>query len=354
MAIFPRLRPESENYLHLDLMRFIAATGIVILHWGANLVEGVDRDRLHFLGLFVDLFFVISGFILAEIYETKLKDLGFVAFLRARFARLGPLHYATLLYALVLFYGAGVGKGEGACLVPTLTFTHAWGLCHGLGLNDASWSISAEMGCYLAFPLFLVAARKSPWLLLIGSALGLAALYAAHPMGWTARDWFDWTWDLGVVRALPSFGIGAALSGLRGQVIKLPFAPFVLWFLLAAWAVGGVMGVWPGHLALLIYPMVLAAIAADGQRKVAGWVAWLAPLGSLTYSLYMTHGLLGTAYKPVLRALHLHGLPRDVAILALFPVALAVAYVSLMFFERPARRWLSGRKTAKPGDQVSL
>ncbi len=58
---FPKLRVESENWLHLDLIRFIADSGIVVAHWGSNLTEGVSMGILSYLGLFVDMFFVISG-----------------------------------------------------------------------------------------------------------------------------------------------------------------------------------------------------------------------------------------------------------------------------------------------------
>ena len=67
-----QLKPESEKMLHLDCLRLIAATGIVLLH-GVGRLEGLQLDLGSFR-LFVDLFFVISGYVIWSVYMDGMCD----------------------------------------------------------------------------------------------------------------------------------------------------------------------------------------------------------------------------------------------------------------------------------------
>jgi peptidoglycan/LPS O-acetylase OafA/YrhL len=107
MAALPKLRPQSDEMLHLDLTRFIASVGIVAHHSIEYFVQPSSRDWLHEktmgLALFVDLFFVISGFVIAYVYHERALTLkGYAVFLQRRVGRLVPLHWLTLAISLAI------------------------------------------------------------------------------------------------------------------------------------------------------------------------------------------------------------------------------------------------------------
>jgi hypothetical protein len=77
---FSRLRAQSGEMLHLDLLRLVASVGIVVHHSIEFLFPVVDRARLldwtMGLALFVDLFFVISGYVISYVYCDRLGSIG--------------------------------------------------------------------------------------------------------------------------------------------------------------------------------------------------------------------------------------------------------------------------------------
>src|SRR6202161_3995096 len=115
----------------------------------------------------VELFFVLSGFILCPVYLDQVADGGFRygSFLWARLARIYPLHLATLagIGAMAL---AALAAGRvidpnilsWSSLPANLLLVQAWGYAPQAGWNHPSWSISAEWFAYLSFPVFAIAA----------------------------------------------------------------------------------------------------------------------------------------------------------------------------------------------------
>src|SRR5436853_7155409 len=92
---------------HLDALRIIASGAIVVMHYSDYAVETaigravVDHTR-HF-NLFVDLFFVISGFAIARQYLDAVGGRASVArFMWRRFARIYPLHLVTFAFYLTI------------------------------------------------------------------------------------------------------------------------------------------------------------------------------------------------------------------------------------------------------------
>jgi hypothetical protein len=105
----PRLQRPSGELLHLDLMRFVAAAGIVFHHSHEFFVPATKspfliREQREGLALFVDLFFLISGFVIAYLYHNRMNSLvDYVKFLQSRIGRLLPLHWLTLLLSITMW-----------------------------------------------------------------------------------------------------------------------------------------------------------------------------------------------------------------------------------------------------------
>jgi peptidoglycan/LPS O-acetylase OafA/YrhL len=338
-----RLHTASDELVHLDLLRLIASCGIVLLHFARFLSPETQRliGPVDGLALFVDLFFVISGFVIAHVYSGRVGSVrAYGIFLQRRIARLAPLHWATFLVFFLL--GVLVWTGamrsdhpevyDPACILPNLLAVHAWGLCGGLSFNDVSWSISAEMAMYVIAPALLFVGCRWPILLMLFSGLSVLLLSRVPE-----QPWLDWTWYFGFARALPSFTIGIAMYQFRGAIARVP-APRLLALMLLALFLFGVRAEWEPILLLpVVYAVVLCGIACDLAGRYLP--LRLAALGQLTYSLYMLHPLVRTFGLSFVgqRILRLEGWRADLGVLAGFAATFLLAYLSYVHFEMPAR-----------------
>ncbi|SAL59792.1 lipopolysaccharide biosynthesis-related membrane protein [Caballeronia peredens] len=178
-----RRADEVESLLPLTSLRFVAAMMIVVHHiklyfpwsWSvkapSSLVHGVS------------FFFVLSGFILTHVYTSKPFP-GYGRFMRARFARLWPVHVFALLVLVIFvrpdsisFDGPGIFS-KWVVLAANLTLTHSFVpfIAYAFSWNGVSWSISTEMFFYLMFPLLLINIRRTWYLKLAGAAAVVALI----------------------------------------------------------------------------------------------------------------------------------------------------------------------------------
>ena len=217
---------DAANIRPLTSLRFFAAMWVVVYHYWPKLdLAGAVPMVVEKGYLGVELFFILSGFILCHVYRTSVEEgrFRYGSFLWNRLARVYPLHLATLLGMIALGVGAGLaGFAIDAnilsweSLPANLLMLQAWGLAPQAAFNHPSWSISAEWFAYLSFPAFAWAAlalKDRPYLA-VGLAVGfLAGLYAAFqalagfPLTQATIAW-------GALRIVPCFALGCALHSL--------------------------------------------------------------------------------------------------------------------------------------------
>lgn len=219
------------NLKPLTAIRFWAALWVVLYDFWPDLTGGRPPVILKgYLG--VELFFVLSGFILSHVYLRAWEGGSFKygSFLWARIARIWPLHVATLLGIGVL---AGVATLMGAAMTHSviawdalpanLLLVHAWDLAPRVGWNHPSWSISAEWFAYLIFPVFAFFFAK---LAARPKLTATAVLVLLIPAYWLFEKTQGFpltsaTTHLGFLRILPPFAYGCALHLLwRSGVVQ--------------------------------------------------------------------------------------------------------------------------------------
>jgi peptidoglycan/LPS O-acetylase OafA/YrhL len=212
--------------------RGLAALSVALFHFGLGEAAIV---RIPAGYLFVDLFFVLSGFLICATYAHRLGAPGSLPlFLVRRIGRLLPLllvatlAYVAMLDAAVLAHRLlEPDKPPPPLILPapkellaTLTMTHSLGLFDHVILNYASWSISTEFYAYLVFALLCLLLRGRARLL----AFAVVALAAWLVSAWASvrlrqcLHWggcFDLTFDYGYWRCLAGFFLGALFSQLR-------------------------------------------------------------------------------------------------------------------------------------------
>lgn len=294
-------------------MRGLAALFVVIFHYsGGFLPSLVPSQYTTFVlkgYLWVDFFFLLSGFVMAHVYAREFQDRITAGkarqFIFARFSRIYPLHIVILLaYLMLEFIKLGlvaleVGNAsfpvfEGARSVGSLAsnalLLQTTGIHNGLTWNGPAWSIGAEWFAYLAFPILVMSLMHrgmvASVLVIAGSLLGLALV---SDMG----DNLDVTYDYGILRCGFGFMIGMLLHRLSGLAIKLRLgSDIVSLALLLATAFLMHLGVrdiaFPPLFALLILSLALN----DGMVERVLAHRALLWLGAVSYSLYLSHMLI--------------------------------------------------------------
>src|SRR5215475_12953654 len=98
---------EPKRFVVLDFYRFVAALGVFIFHL-KNIDNGISPAWNGSFGLFVDMFFILSGFVISYSYPSTSSGIqSYYRFMVRRIARIYPLHVLTLI-ALVLLAIAGI------------------------------------------------------------------------------------------------------------------------------------------------------------------------------------------------------------------------------------------------------
>ncbi|MDP8916595.1 MAG: acyltransferase [Pseudomonadota bacterium] len=219
---FDPKRAAASHIEPLTALRFFAAIWVVLFAYWPKLDLGFTPAAVAKGYLGVEVFFVLSGFILCHVYLAAVERgrFGYGGFLWARLARVYPLHLFTLVGvgALALAAGlAGFSVGEGvtewSALPANLLMIHAWGFAPTAGWNHPSWSISAEWFAYLSFPVFALAAirmRERPRLAVALTIGLLFALYAGFQR-LTGEPLTQATIEWGALRIVPCFAYGCAL-----------------------------------------------------------------------------------------------------------------------------------------------
>ncbi|MEN5424769.1 acyltransferase family protein [Stenotrophomonas pennii] len=355
--------PTSRHDNAIDGMRAIAVLAVVIFHVDASLLPG------GFSG--VDLFFVVSGFVISQSLASRPHDhIGryLLDFYRRRVLRLLPALLLVLLVTFVLstlFIPRGGGSSDQydqtglAAILGISNLVLAWQVedyfSWGASLNPYlhSWSLGVEEQFYLLFPLlFLIWLRASPsqaWVRWLLPALAVGSMAFA---AWQAAAAPDQAFYL-----LPARFWELAAGAVLFQCIASR-TPSPCW---QAWAVPGLVLVvvgfafesnlqfpFPGAIATVIGTVMLlaACTAASGQQRKSPVLQVLgsrplAYVGRLSYSLYLWHW-------PLLVLLRwTYGLQG--AALWAYPVVLfALASASYHWVERPIRNAAAARRARSP------
>lgn len=334
----------------LEGLRFLASVAIVAGHFIPYAVgETRWTARLH---LAVDMFFVISGIVIASNYAGQIATVrDWAGFMLKRLARLYPLHLATLAFyvgiGLLVWSGRAqpvdATRYDASAIVSNLLLIHAWRPSGTISFNYVSWSISAEFFVYLCFPLIALAVRGRAAITLVGiiATFVLFAWFAETQIGLPLTRL---GWQAGVLRAIPGFAFGVWLHAHRDQVSAMVSprrAGLLLKIALLLLAVLMIVRIDQYATLALVWAVVALAYVCD-RAAISTWMSqrWLASRGELTYSLYMLHPLVATVFLSAIfpQVFGTSLSARSIGVIAALPILYGAAVMSLRLFELPARR----------------
>jgi len=309
-------RPANHNYLtSLTSFRGVGALLIVLGHAesGFHIIKAIHlTDRK--LYLLVDLFFILSGFVITlgyvKLFKEKITLESYRKFLWARFLRIYPLHIVILsILAFIIcakiiveniFPGIVVAPlTKNAFSFPSLIsnvlLIQSWHIHQSLSWDYPSWSISCEWMAYLLFPVFAVFLKKLTRALVLSllafCLIGYAELLFLSP-NWV----MDITYDYGVIRCLLGFCFGALLC--RIYMDELPRLITLLKSDTAFALIAAVLiaCAWFELNDLLILPLLGLLILVASYNGGFFYRMMNRPLpqylGKISYSIYLVHTII--------------------------------------------------------------
>jgi len=298
----------------LDALRFIVASLIILHHFQAAgpmpLAELINPvfERGGFL--LTNFFLIDSGYVLMRVYGPSVNGGQMSAgdFFAKRFLRVYPAHLIMGL-ALVTLVVAGTAAGVGPRnpewfrwdqLPAQLTLTQAFGVHGGLGWNAPSWSISALVGCYLAFPWLLKGLKRlGPWTVLAGVVgLYLLANQATHALfGYPV---YQMPMMYGFWRALPLFILGMGLAAFTEKVWIAP--KLASWVGIVAAVTLAAVQAFDKH-ALISLTLISLIILAAGAIPVRHPSKLVEKLSVMSFSMFITNEVVRIAWFGVANVL---------------------------------------------------
>lgn len=320
----------KQKFLGLDGLRGVAAILVMLFH--------STKGAQHWFPLgavAVDVFFALSGFVIAHSYATRMPTIGFKGFALARLIRLYPMYAVGTLVGIAVTIATAVSPAPPAvCGVTAALFLPclAAPMVQIFPFNGPAWSLFFELTVNGVWAL----RRWTTSLACIVSVIcgvvfvGLT-LYMHTPGGFGLDNWWA-----GLPRVGFSYFLGVALHGFwsAGKLPRVgPFhwlAPVLLVLALMPWVTI------PRYLfdVVVVTPvLIVMAVSREPTGRLAALYRWL---GAVSYPIYVIH----EPVWDVLRAQFGFTLP-PVIILCGSLAILGAGSLLLRVYDEPVRAWLS-------------
>ncbi|RZI86272.1 MAG: acyltransferase [Rubrivivax sp.] len=342
----------------LDFLRAIAVLLVLTDHSG---LPNLGPLVLFNGGVGVEIFFVLSGFLITWILTAEVQKTGGVnlwAFYRRRAARLLPIFYAYTAFGLVYLtlrhmpipWGAvAAAMGYVVNYYQAFTGAQAHFLSH-------CWSLAVEEQFYFIWPFLLLLIRRQRWSMVKSLVIGIALVWVLRPvlmLGFGVPDEY-------LYRALETradhLAMGCLLAVLlrtpqwRLRFEKLASVPFILLILaglLLASSSLQTIYVYKYSVGYALEPLLMAAMIPVVVLKAQSfnWLGqslnarWLVLIGQASYGMYLLHPIMMHPVRNLVKSLtdsYALGVVASIVALTL------IAHWSYKYFEGPVRERLRG------------
>jgi peptidoglycan/LPS O-acetylase OafA/YrhL len=369
-------------------LRIVAAVWVVLFHFRPMLSDISPDFREDLAPVLncgaqgVDLFFILSGFVLTWNYLDRLgrswSTREILHFLWLRLARVWPVYLVTLhLAALLVILSLHVGHVPlpeansltAVSYVRQILLTQLWfePFFDGTSWDGPAWSISAEWLAYLLFgALALVIfrmklatrARTLMWLACAASlppvVLLLASGHFYTPWSWLPRivtQFVAGALACAAVRRLRLTDRGRHVAGYISLLLLAAVVGVLYWFNVHPIS-GVVENDSSGVVDVLFIPLVITLAVGLGSLPRLLSTRVMVYGGQISFGLYMVHELVHTSWGWAVEQFTLTPWESDSPwkwnVIGLLAIALALSSLLYHFVEEPARRWMRRMVDVRP------
>lgn len=365
-----------EYLSSLTALRGIAALLVAVFHFEMAVARFVPAAQSMFFEkcyLMVDLFFLMSGFIMLHVYSSEFKNniqaKSLKNFLVARFARVYPLHLFSLLLLVVIvrwltdWGNPPILLEQPADILPNIFLLHSFGFTKIYSWNIPSWSISAEWAAYLLFPIIALCINKKKAITVILLALLIVAAYYSimyllprknpiNPAIPVPHN-LNTTFDYGYIRGIAGFITGILIYLLyEVRAVKKAFSSDIVSLLIILSITISMHFALNDSLTVLLFAMLVLSFTANNgriakfcNRKILQF------LGDISYSVYLMQIFLQEPFSHGIYLPGITGIGRgkqniDFSSGVLYCITylillIMISYISYQWVERPSRRFIN-------------
>jgi len=322
--------PPGGRIAVIEAMRGVASISVACFHFGSNLGSDTTRAILGWGWLGVDVFFVISGFVIPlSLHGRGYRLRDFPAFLARRMIRLEPPYLASILLTIVLWHAATLVpafSGEapdyslaqlGFHLLYLIPFTgYDW-------LNPNYWSLAYEFVFYIVVGLTFATLGSRGSFLTFAAVVIVAGIFRYLQ--------YRYSLDQQMVLRVVEFGVGLLLMRLATDEGPRAAAANGLWLAACLAYVFGAGGI-------VIGTTILASAALIHLLREARLGRWAYFIGGISYSLYLTHTIVGGRIVNLGRRFTNNVADEYALMIVALAVSIAFAVVFAYLIETPSRR----------------
>jgi peptidoglycan/LPS O-acetylase OafA/YrhL len=370
------MQHKAQYLSNLTPLRGIAALLVAVFHFEMAIARFVPAKQTMFFEksyLMVDLFFVMSGFIILHVYGDSfiesITKISLRKFVVARFARIYPLHFFSLMLLVVLvilFSPAGTYPNaiENPAAIPTNIFLLQTFYIHKIFTwNIPSWSISAEWVAYMFFPLLALFINKKKLPAVVVLSIFVVAAYLSimyllprkNPMypNIPVPHNINTTYDYGYLRGLAGF-ITGMLVYLMYKVasVKNIFQKDISAFIILLLLVTAMHFAINDALCVILFAALVLAFACNNNylhkacnNRVVQYI------GTISYSIYLMQIFFQEPFSKGLRLPGVTGFGRGkqniafssgIMYCAIYLLLLiAVSSITYYGIEQPCRKYIN-------------
>lgn len=363
----------NQHFRSLDTLRGIAALAICLYH--AHAIFGLNVLIPHAY-LAVDLFFILSGFILVQRYAPEIasnsKNISLSDFAILRLARLYPLYLlvsiiGALYFAAWLFLNgqlfANLKNYVLAIINSTIAIPYLAKPFDEVGaifpFATQAWSIFWEIIVSLAFYFHIKYKNNYAFLIsIIGFCILIIQTYANNTIdgGWQTQNFF-----IGGLRAFTGFFMGVFTAEIYAQIQNyknktkhniFEFFTFVFLALTLAYCIFGKHSHFTTEACLIFVGFPTIVIGAAGSQapilnnKIGDF------FGKISFSIYLLHGIMAAVFITILNKTSIIK-PGLLTGMIWLSVVIVCSFISFKIYEAPSRNFFKSLFNKKQSNTIT-
>lgn len=352
-------------------IRGVAAMWVVLLHASGyvsldNVLSSSVMNVIKRGWLGVDLFFVLSGFVISYVHQADFVRLSvkeYARFLKLRLARIYPAHLVSTLLLIPIVLGAmffslyhfsdEVRESYSVSrLAYSLVLLNGWGFADSTGWNLPSWSVGSEWFAYLLFPFTAVILNRiSSWISYALVIVGIFSLMVYLAVELEGMQQYMLGPSFVTLRVSSEFLVGCVLYNIFTRMrenILFDLGALASVIAIVVLSAIGVHSFYDFVIISLFATLVLCLSRSNGGAAYAFSHSGLLYLGKISYSIYLIHATVLIFWNQAFRYAVAVPHKTDVILVVAFYVTyllacIAAGHTLYKLVEEPGRSFIRHR-----------